>query len=273
MLCRLLEQLGLFVGVCKEWNNESFFFFQIINEWLLRRCGAAYESPQPFRPTLHVPEARAATVHRLLRFTQSPWVGAFLGWRRYWRYRKLDRLDIAWGWKDPRNTFTLPLWLEVFPQAKVIHMYRHGVDVAHSLLIRRRRWLNRTIAWCDEVRLRSWRRPDRDASLYTRRLTSLLGGFSLWEEYMDEARAHVAHLNQQALEIKYENFLASPQSHLQTLVQFCGLQATTDDIERVTKHIRTVRAYSFRDGAGLQVFAEQVAERLGKYGYSAASGD
>jgi hypothetical protein len=28
--------------------------------------------------------------------------------------------DQAWGWKDPRNSLTFPVWKELFPQAKVV---------------------------------------------------------------------------------------------------------------------------------------------------------
>lgn len=272
MLCRLLEKLGLFVGVVKEWNNESLFF-QIINDWLLRRCGAAYESPQPFRRTLDTPEERSAAVRWLTGCTRSIWTLPYFGFRRYLRYRHLSRLDIPWGWKDPRNTFTLPLWQEVFPQAKVIHLYRHGVDVAHSLLLRRRRLLNRTIAFCDEIRMGSWLLPDRGRSLYTRRLQTLMGGFSLWEEYMREARAHTRAWGARAMEIKYEDLLASPQAHLQPLVSFCNLQAAPEDIERAIQQIKIGRAYSFRNKPHLQAFAQQVSKRLGEYGYSEIAKD
>jgi len=266
ILCRVLEALGLFVGQWKQWNNESPFF-QIINEWLLRRCGATYKTPQPFRATLNAPEVRSATVNRLARLIQSPWVAAYLGWRRYRHYRGLNNLGIPWGWKDPRTTITLSLWLEVFPSAKIIHIFRHGVDVANSLLVRRRRWWNRVIAFCEEIQLRSWRLPDRGASLHTRRLTTLMGGFTLWEEYMEETRAHVRNLGARAMEIKYEDFLVEPHGPLKTLVQFCGLQATDAAIERAIGKIRTQRAYAYRRNSQLKDFADEVQERLRAYGY------
>ena len=62
-------------------------------------------------------------------------IAGFLGWKRYLAYRSLERFDQPWGWKDPRNVFTLPLWLRVFPEAKIIYIVRNGVDVAASLLV------------------------------------------------------------------------------------------------------------------------------------------
>jgi hypothetical protein len=46
---------------------------------------------------------------------------------------------MAWGWKDPRNSITLPVWLKLFPDARVIHIVRNGVDVAESLYRRQQR--------------------------------------------------------------------------------------------------------------------------------------
>ncbi len=40
------------------------------------------------------------------------------------RYKRTNGLK-AWGWKDPRNTFTLPMWLSIFPKARVLHVLRN----------------------------------------------------------------------------------------------------------------------------------------------------
>ena len=38
-----------------------------------------------------------------------------------------------WGWKDPRNTLTLPFWRLLVPNLRVVFCVRHPVEVAHSL--------------------------------------------------------------------------------------------------------------------------------------------
>lgn len=38
-----------------------------------------------------------------------------------------DLLPAHWGWKDPRNVYTLGLWLIQFPNARVIHIIRSGI--------------------------------------------------------------------------------------------------------------------------------------------------
>ena len=56
------------------------------------------------------------------------------------------------------------------------------------------------------------------------RCSSLEGGFSLWEEHIEEARRHVAAMGSDAFEICYEDFLADPVAHLEKMAIFCSLQ-------------------------------------------------
>ena len=53
----------------------------------------------------------------------------------------------GWLWKDPRNSLTLPLWLEAWDSAPaVVMVYRHPVAVAHSLEIRNEFPMSRSLA-------------------------------------------------------------------------------------------------------------------------------
>jgi hypothetical protein len=38
-----------------------------------------------------------------------------------------------WGWKDPRNSLTLPFWRSVVGELRVVHCVRHPFEVAESL--------------------------------------------------------------------------------------------------------------------------------------------
>jgi hypothetical protein len=39
-----------------------------------------------------------------------------------------------WGWKDPRNSLTLPFWRSITPVEKIVIPVRHPLEVAKSLL-------------------------------------------------------------------------------------------------------------------------------------------
>ena len=36
-------------------------------------------------------------------------------------YQSFDKFDTIWGWKDPRNTFTLNIWAQIFDSFKIIN--------------------------------------------------------------------------------------------------------------------------------------------------------
>ncbi len=270
LVSRMLETMGLFVGKKKEENNEAIFF-QGLNDWILRQSRGAWDYPQPVKQLLKNTEIRLLAEDYLKFMLRSPRVISYLGWRKYLRYRSPFRLDTPWGWKDPRNTFTLPLWLDLFPDAKVIHVYRHGVDVANSLLVRQQKPLK--ASWERYSKLKKirayWFCPKRGGFTDTLRCASLEGGFSLWEEYMREAQAHVYELGDKALEVKFEDLLRRPYEILKLLVEFCGLKPSGEALAKAAKQARPDRAYAYCNDQRLKAFAKSVAERLRPYGYDA----
>ena len=110
------------------------------------------------------------------------------------------------GLEGPPDTFTLPLWLECFPEAKVIHVMRHGVDVAQSLTSRH------LAAVAAERRLGPSRRfrylltPYRHRFFDTVVCGSLEGSFKVWERYVSEARRQVERTGSQAIELRFEEW-------------------------------------------------------------------
>ena len=47
----------------------------------------------------------------------------------------IERFDSAhvWGWKDPRNSLTLPFWQELLPDFEMLIMVRNPLEVAYSM--------------------------------------------------------------------------------------------------------------------------------------------
>jgi hypothetical protein len=271
ILTSMLEDLGLFVGKKKDRNNEAIFFNQL-NVWLLGQCSGGLEKPSSIRYILEDKEARELFVDFICYIMKTPKAVSFLGLRKYIRYGTPANLDIPWGWKDPRNTYTLPVWLDIFPEAKVIHIYRHGVDVVNSLRVRRERGLLRL------KERHSWLKPlywfyltmkfvPTNRKFIDLRCASMGEGLLMWEEYVNEARTHVRKLEDRAIEVKYEELLSEPNRILKDLVNFCGLQSTDQDIERVSKLVKKERAYAYRNNPELEAFATHVAERLRAQGY------
>ncbi len=271
MVVQLLERLGLFTGVRKQRNHEAMFFLNI-NEWLLRQSCAAWDNPGPFRYLLESEAIGALAVDYIRSISETPAAASFLGLTRYLRYRSLFRLDFPWGWKDPRNTYTLPIWLRLFPDAKVIHVYRNGVDVANSLVVRHCRGFRHKESRYRAVKALYWLRPKRGGFTDSIRCSTLEGAFSLWEEYMAEARRHVRALGPRAIELKYEDFVLDPHESLMRLAGFCGLESGAAGIQDVPGLVRRDRAYAYRGDARLLAFAGKVGDRLAVHGYGDVTG-
>ena len=89
----------------------------------------------------------------------------------------------------------------------------------------------------------------------------------MWEEYMQEARTHIEGLGEQAIEIKYEDFLDDPARVLQTLSEFTGLEASPERIKELTRDVNKSRAYAYRNEPELEAFTKDHDDLLRAYGY------
>ncbi|MEM7357105.1 MAG: sulfotransferase [Acidobacteriota bacterium] len=245
LLARLLESLGLFVGWRLAANHEASYFNKH-NSWLLSSAGGRWDTPRAIDHLL----ADEAGVDLALDYLEgrltSPLTLEFLGARRYLRYRSLRSITEPWGWKDPRTTITLPLWLRLFPHAKVLHLVRNGVDVAASL---HRRQLNGR-----QLGQRNLEHHRRLSQIVAKqgwfgtspRVASRSAAFQLWEEYLEYAERFTADLGERLLLARYENLLRNPAAELRRIVTFCGLQPEPDRLNAAQETIDPERASPFR---------------------------
>ncbi|UCH73193.1 MAG: sulfotransferase [Rhodospirillales bacterium] len=262
MVTRILEKVGLFVGWRKDPNHESLLFLQL-NEWLMRQAGATWDDPEPIRRLLGTETLRNQAT-RVLRDTLGGWPSlGYLGPLKFARKRAPFALTDAWGWKDPRNTLTYPVWVDLFPGAKILHVTRHGVDVANSLVQRESR-LSGTGHLSRISFLGVIGEPEIPPS---RRCEALGDAFALWEQYLAIAAKYQATCDAELHQIRFEDFLASPVSHLEELAAFCGLHVTASTIEKACNGLETERAFAYRENPALIDFAASMSDRLGEFNY------
>jgi len=270
MLTRMLERLGLFCGVQKQGDHEAVFFLRL-NDWALSQAGSRWDYPRTIDSLLENPEVRALTLEHLRFSMTSPRRLSYLGLWKTLRYPSIGELDTPWAWKDPRNTFTLPLWLELFPEARLVHAHRHGVDVAASLRTRHRAIV---AARARRYRERRWLyhfRENRSAFTTSLRCASLDAGYALWEEYMAASQHWLQALPNPQIEVRYEDFLADPAAELKRVAEFCKLQPTADVLGDAAAQGRASRAYAYMRNAELQAFARGQAASLERFCYRADS--
>jgi hypothetical protein len=259
MICEMLEQAGLFAGEEKDPNNESTYFLRL-NDWVLSQAGARWDTPEHFADLLANDDLATKVADQLQRTMSAPSCVEYLGRTRYRTHGRISALTGRWGWKDPRNTLTLPLWLRVFPGARIIHVRRHGLDVAASL-----RQRSRTV-------LQQWRPPRKkiDGALVidSARCFHLERAFTLWVEYMDAAARHLAASSNPVYALRYEDFLLQPAAKLAELAAFCGLDVTGERIRAIATGARSERAYSYRSSDELMRYAATVQPLLSAHGYA-----
>jgi len=256
LLGRLIGGFGLFSGALKDQNDEALFFLES-NKRLMARYGARWDAPTPVAERLREPATLQAAVDYAAARVGGVAAALFLGptgYLRCWDIRKLER---PWGWKDPRNTFTLPVWLRIFPHAKVLFLERHGVDVALSLKLR-------SVRTRPKIYL-----PWRERSASSIRCSTLEGGLSLWAEYQARAKLMLARLPpDRFLELRYEELLENPIPELFRLAAFCGLEVSNAAVESAAVSICGARAYAYRRDERLVSFAANYAATLEQWGYS-----
>lgn len=266
MVTRMLERIGLFVGVHKDDNREAHFF-RNLNDWMMTSCGGAWDHPSPTRLLAGDTELRELCAEYIRLRMVSPVAASFLGCRGLLPGRHAFQINTPWGWKDPRNTFTLSVWREIFPDFRVIHVYRHGVDVAASLL--RRQTLSRS------ARIERFRRRRLFYAIHRRRggfsesylCEHIEGGVALWLEYMREAREQIKSFDMPALEVCYELFLADPLTWLSRLADFAGLEQNKPVLIKLSASVRSDRAFAFRTDDDLIAAAARAREDLRLFGY------
>ncbi|HMB72647.1 MAG TPA: sulfotransferase [Gammaproteobacteria bacterium] len=261
-LAQILERLGIFMGADQQADSESITFMSI-NEGILHQCGGFWSEPMSAHFLLSQPEF-VDTLAASVRATLAARLGDYVGRSGLLSGAGGAALP-AFGWKDPRNTFTLPVWRRVFPNARVIHIVRHGVDVAASLA-RRHSAALRAAAGTSVPAALTVIEDHGLGVLSSRRGWTLPEALTMWEQYVEKARLETAELGD-ALEVRFEDLLADPWPVISSIAQWCGANLSDKDPKWI-ENLRADRAFAYRQDPALVEFATTAREVLVRYGYS-----
>lgn len=231
LLTQVLEQMGVFMGAQQGVGTNEAIVFRNLNCAVFKLAHTAWDWPTPMHLLLNQPHLCGVIAKRLATYCQSSAIGSYFGISG--GRSPLQNQTKLWGWKDPRTVFTLPLWLRVFPQARVIHVYRNGIDVSHSLVARER----------------ARGRGSRDVSL---RCLSYEGSFELWAEYLTMIEQAIAPLPKaHVLEMGYETLLTQPTEQIDRLCHFLQLAISPQVRAQIQQGFQTRRAHAFLSDAKL----------------------
>lgn len=242
ILSDILRLLGIEMGRNHGILDRESLFFQTLNKSIFQSLHGEWDTPAP----VGVLKAGTALTHTIAviisRICNSRLSFLHFGVRRLFQ----NRISQRWGWKDPRNTFTLPVWLDIFPDAKVIFIYRNGVDVAHSLV--RRSFVN-----------------------FSLRTTSMEGALSLWEEYNREAMEVTRQLDEkQLVTISYEELIRATEKTMEQLSAFLEIPIDDSTAKSILRIIREDRMGKAHKDPQLRDFIEKSQDNpmMKKLGYS-----
>ncbi len=127
MVARLLQDCGLHLGPEEElgfdvssgerhWENIRFV---ALNEKILNRLGGSWDSPPAFPTGWECkPEIERLALPALKLIAM------------------LGRDHRFWGWKDPRNSLTVPFWQRLIPELAVVICVRNPLETLRSLQVR-----------------------------------------------------------------------------------------------------------------------------------------
>ena len=233
LVSRLLSELGVFMGADLNMHAESDAFLDL-NSRVFRLAHGDWDVPEPVVEMLNN-ERFAADLSALIASEEWPALQ-----RKFLRRDGLTgRLrspewPSIWGWKDPRNSITLPLWRRLMPDARVVHVFRNPADVALSLATR------------EQARYRI--RLDRP-TLRSPRCLDKAGGARLWTSYADACLGARQSLPEGSwLDLCYEDLLATPIEGLRQLAKFVASAASDGELEDLARTVNAGRAYAFREG-------------------------
>ncbi len=271
LLSRLLQRCGVFMGARQNRNAEPRFI-TALNGWLFAQASATWDRPEGMTDLLADERLRPWLVDYLGGVIRGPAAARFLGPRRALRYHSMMTITEPWGFKDPRTTYTLDYWLDLFPRASIVHILRHGADVAVSLARRRERAVAASLERYRRRRRLYLLRPDAPKQrgfAVQPRCRTLDGGFELWQQYVERAHGHVARAGERGLEVAYEDLLRAPQHALARVLALAGIDVDPGTLAAAVSDLNPDRAHAWSGDADARALAASHAEELARWGYGA----
>jgi GT2 family glycosyltransferase/glycosyltransferase involved in cell wall biosynthesis len=179
LVTRLLHRCGLELGRKSDLmppqadNPEGFWEhlgFVALNDELLSQLGGAWDLPPNADENFTAPGLDP--LRKKARLLIERFASASL-----------------WGWKDPRNSLTLPFWRDLLPRLKTLIIVRNPLEVAYSM-------------------------RERNGTSYS-------FGLRLWQIY--NRRLSEAANAQERLVTHYDLFFDDPETELRRIAHFVGL--------------------------------------------------
>lgn len=265
-IARALQDLGLHIGRDLDGNAESRVF-QRANVQLFCLAGARWDLPEPVETLLQDEEKLQVLAQSARSYLgQRSVAKRYLGRKASLFHRDLLKLEFPWGWKDPRTTFTFPLWSRVFPEVQLIHVKRHGIDVAASLMHRKKTMLAAAMDGAMRKPDTFWNREKCPDGMQW--FEDIERGLRLWQTYERAANWCMASVkDNSSISVRFEDLLEDPKTELSKLALFCGITPAPQKLSSAVHLLDSTRRYAFLASPTLVAAAKSATSMLEEYGY------
>ncbi|MEY2546289.1 MAG: hypothetical protein QOG48_1406 [Verrucomicrobiota bacterium] len=218
---RALQLLGLQIGQHLDSHFEPYLL-QRVQEDYLRRVGARWFEPRAFLEHLET----HAGLRDCVDYLRAQLSARLFGYRNnaegLWMRARL-RFGAAWGWKEPRTTLFARAWLEIFPNARLLHLVRDPRAAGESIRAR-------------ELKFQA----AGDAP--SGRIDNVDFATDLVLTYTEAGERLAASANY--LRVHFEDLQADPSRVLNEMAQFCDLTFTPQELASAAATIRPASARS-----------------------------
>jgi len=271
LLSNQLNKMGLFTGKSLGIHGEANFFVKL-NDWLLKQTASSWDKPKNIEKIYIKEQEEEFKSFKtfLIIMLESILKYKYFGLKHLFFKRK------KWGFKDPVNSLTLPFWLSIYPNAKILFIKRHGIDVSNSLEVRNKnkfnknlnrlksRWIYRFYLIYSQYFKNDYRNRGFVDSINCKDFDY---GIELWDYYNDKCYKYLDSIEESnKYELKYEDLLLSPDRILLEINNFLNLEFSAEKIKEISKDINPKRAYSYRKNSNLEK-EKKYKKVLEKHGY------
>lgn len=262
LVSRILDRSGVFMGLDLQEDHESKFFIKL-NKWIYENAGADWARPMALQELMDYEPAKKKVEEYVKSRVSSKSSKKYSGKRLK---KGLFDLDSKWGWKDPRNGPTLPIWKEIWPEMKIIHVTRHGVDVAASLQARSsKNWEQDESRFSKWVKMYRWK-DSKSPIRRGQRAATLSHALEFWSEQMEVENKNLEEC-EFVLEVRYEDLLTKPKSVIKQIWNFIDIERDDSLLEDISQSIDGGRAYAYKKDEEMMAFALENSEILEIFGY------
>ena len=262
LVSRILDRSGVFMGLDLQEDHESKFFIKL-NKWIYENAGADWARPMALQELMDYEPAKKKVEEYVKSRVSSKSSKKYSGKRLK---KGLFDLDSKWGWKDPRNGPTLPIWKEIWPEMKIIHVTRHGVDVAASLQARSsKNWEQDESRFSKWVKMYRWK-DSKSPIRRGQRAATLSHALEFWSEQMEVENKNLEEC-EFVLEVRYEDLLTKPKSAIKQIWNFIDIERDDSLLEDISQSIDGGRAYAYKKDEEMMAFALENSEILEIFGY------